>query len=291
MTTKRASIAASDTLAISYSMIPLALIDVPSDRLRQPDADWVHVIGKSMDESGQLQPIRLVSAEGGRYELVFGLARLLAARELGWASIDAGIVDAAMLDEQHKRLAHIFENLIRHDLKALDRAIALAEMKRIHETLHPETKHGGDPKQKQWLKSQVAKLAIWRFSEDAAEKTGMSERAIQRAVAIAEGLTPASIDRLRGSTFDDDQSGLSLLAQQTHGLQAAVLDIVLAAKPRAASIADALVLAQGGQLLSAPEKKFRALSETFSRLPASSQQKFFALHEDAILIWVAGRKG
>ncbi|MCW5720400.1 MAG: ParB N-terminal domain-containing protein [Devosia sp.] len=289
MTTKRALKAAAEPLAIAYSLIPLGLIDVPADRLRQPDADWVHVIGKSMAESGQLQPIRVTPAEDGRYELVFGLARLLAARELGWASVDAGIVEAEALDDQHKRLAHIFENLIRHDLKALDRAIALAEMKRIHEALYPETKNGGDRKSKQWLSDQNAKLAVWSFSQEATEKTGFSERAIFRAVAIAEGLTPASLERLRGSAFDNDQAGLSILAELTHGLQAAVLDIVLAEKPRASSIADALILARGGKLASAAEKRFASLADSLSRFKPAERAQIFALHEDEVLAWAEKR--
>lgn len=274
MTTTRASKTVAEPLAITFSLLPLGLIDVPIER-REPDAAWVHVIGKSMAEVGQLQPIRVTQRPDGRFGLVFGLARLRAAQELGWASLDASVVSAEALNEQHKRLAHIFENLIRRDLPALDRALALAEMKRIHEALYPETKNGGDPKKKQWLKGQFAKMPIWRFSEEAAEKAGMSERAIQRAVAIANGLSPASIDRLHGSAFDDDQAGLCLLAQQTHGLQAAVLDIVLAERPRTDSIADALVMAQGGRLQTAAEKAFRAINDRLARLDRTGRSAIY----------------
>ncbi|HEV7345737.1 MAG TPA: ParB N-terminal domain-containing protein [Devosia sp.] len=262
MTTKPASIAA-EPLPLAQQLVPLELIDVPANRLRQPDPDWVHVLGKSMAERGQLQPVRIAEAAGGRYELIFGHARLLAAAEIGWDRIDAVIVPADHPAAQHRRLDELFENIVRHDLNALNRAVALGEVKAIHETLYPDAKRGGDHKKKQQLKSQNE---IFSFSQSAAERTGLSQRAIQIAVSIVEGLAADSLARLRGTGLASNQSQLVALAAITQAQQAAVLDILIAAKPKAANVADALVLAQGGKLATPAERAFRSLNDGLTRV-------------------------
>ena len=65
----------------------------------------------------------------------------------------------------------------------------LAEKKRIYEELHPETKQGVSGG---WHNNKGKRLENdnLSFSRDTAEKTGLSERTIQRSIQIAENLAP-----------------------------------------------------------------------------------------------------
>lgn len=191
--------------------IEIATIDA-ADRLRQVDPDIVAALAASFNEVGHRTPIIVRSGEGNRALLVAGAHRLAAAKLLGWQSIRAEFLD---LDAQQARLVEIDENLIRAELTALDRALFLVERKRIYELLHPETVHGGDRKSTRKMKpaDQVANLATWsRFSTDAAEKTGLSERSVQRACELATALSPDAIALIRGTKLADNAAQLKALA-------------------------------------------------------------------------------
>lgn len=205
--------AAGPLLAVSYEVVDIDLIDVPADRLRTVDLQWAEVIGKAMDNAGQLQPIRVARKHDGRYELDFGLHRLTGARIVGWRQIVAGVVLVDDLSRQQRRQTEIFENLIRNELGALHRALNLCELKRVHEALYPETKKGGDRGNQHvgGKKRQSEKIS---FSQEAAEKTGLSERSIEIAVSIANGLSQEIRPRLVGTWLSaadqkDDQEGPS----------------------------------------------------------------------------------
>lgn len=120
--------------------IPLDLIDV-GERLRAVDRDYVSLIAESLAERGLDTPI-IVTAAGadGRHALIAGGHRVAAASLAGWTEIPAKVVEA---DELQARLIEIDENLIRRELSALDRAVFLAERKRIYEAMHPATRPGG----------------------------------------------------------------------------------------------------------------------------------------------------
>lgn len=156
--------------------VPLELIDA-SERLREVSEAHAIVMAASMADRGQRTPIEIVR-RGDRFRLVYGAHRYRAATLNGWADIEAFIVEA---DEAEIRLREIDENLIRHELTALDRARFLAERKRIYEALHPETKNGSNQHTR-----GSANLANPSFGDDIAEKTGFSYRTIARAVALAD---------------------------------------------------------------------------------------------------------
>ena len=76
--------------------------------------------------------------------LVAGWHRLEATRQLKHDTIRAVVLEG--LDADAALLTEIDENLVRADLSPAERAIHLAERKRLYEKLHPQTKHGGDRK-------------------------------------------------------------------------------------------------------------------------------------------------
>ena len=159
--------------------IPLDQIDA-GERLRAVDDDYVALIAESLAQRGLDTPVIVAPAEaGGLYRLIAGGHRVAAARLAGWTEIPARIVEA---DELQAKLIEIDENLIRRELSALDRAVFLAERKRIYEALNPATKHGGRRD-----KGKSTSLSTWseRFSKATAAKLGVDERTIQRAVSRA----------------------------------------------------------------------------------------------------------
>jgi ParB family chromosome partitioning protein len=86
------------------------------------DAGDIESLARSMRKLGQLQPIG-VDADG---VLVFGGRRLMAARSLGWAEIEARVIDCDALQAEHD------ENEIRKQFTVTER---LAIAQRIAERL------------------------------------------------------------------------------------------------------------------------------------------------------------
>lgn len=214
------------------SVIDPALIDC-SDRLRGLDEAAVQAMAASMSECGLVQPVTVRRNPDGsnKPRLVAGRHCVAAALLLKWTEIR---VEWRVLSNQEARLEEIDENLIRAELTALDRAVFLAERKRVYEELHPETAHGGDRKRKpKSLEDQVANLATWsRYSKDAAAKTGLSERAIQRAVEMVSKLSPAIIDDLRRSTIADNQSQLIAFSDLPEGEQKTCMSALVSGKAK-----------------------------------------------------------
>lgn len=188
--------------------------------IRPVDEDYAAALAVSMREASQLQPILVrprETSDGPAYELVAGGHRLRAAQIAGLAFIDAEVRD---LTDTEARIAEIDENVVRKELSALDRALSLAERKRLYEEAYPEARHGGDKGFKRAKKTnknnseiQVANLATWsRFSKDAAKKTGLSERSIQRAAELANSLDAETVQLLRGTRLADNAAALKKLA-------------------------------------------------------------------------------
>lgn len=290
--TKQAAPASSPAeMAVQYQRIPLARIVVSDDRLRKTDPAKVDALAHAFSINGQSQPIRVASTADGDFLLDIGLHRLEAARKLGWSHIWAGVVSVIDATVHERRLQEIFENLIRAELTALDRAIALTELKAVHEALHPEAKRGGDRKSQAVKNKSKNQTTTLGFRSDVAEKTGLSETAIDRAVAIAKGLSSGIRGRLQGTWLADHQAGLQTLSQQPETIQRQVLDILFATPPGAGSVADALALAEGKRLPSAAERQFRSVGEGLARLKPALRRQLYAAHEAEILAWVDERRG
>lgn len=274
------------TLTLRTEQVLTSLISIPNDYPRQADADWVNVLADAMREAGQLQAIRVIEHEDGRFELSFGLQRLMAADALGWDTIRADIVAAEAVEGGKKRISTLFENLVRSELNALDRALALSELKDMYEQLYPETKHGGDSKKNQALRDQTAKMPFWW---DAAERTGLSERAILRSVAIAKGLTEANITRIRGSWIARHQATLTDLSVLPYAQQTAVVDLLLKDPAEVTNVADALELLRNGKLTKPEDKAFTKLVDTLGRLKPKAREQLFSAFETEIIAWAKAR--
>lgn len=160
---------------LGLQSIPLADIDV-SGRLRMVDPDHAALLAENMRQVGRLrQPVEVRERKGGGFKLIAGGHRYRAVEMLGWSEIEAFVFDAS---DDEARLAEIDENLVRHDLNPLDRAVFLAERKALYEKLHPQTKAGvaggntgpaGEGQALDWLTGQGATAqAQWEAAVRAA---------------------------------------------------------------------------------------------------------------------------
>lgn len=253
--------------------VRLDLIDA-SERLREVSEAHAVVMAGSMAERGQRTPIEIVR-RGDRFRLVFGAHRYRGAEINGWAEIEAFIVEA---EDAEVRLREIDENLIRHELTALDRARFLAERKRIYEALHPETKNGSN----QYTRG-FANLANPSFGEDIAERTGLSYRTVARAVALAEALAPEAVQAVRHTPLASNQAALEALAKHPHDRQLSVLGLMFADENPAKSVGDAIARLDGKVVKPAEEKHLSKAIDLWGRMGAKDRRAFLAFLADAEL--------
>lgn len=123
--------------------IPLASIEVGTDRARDLDPFWAEGLAAIIAAQGLTNPITVRQTETG-YRLVTGLHRKAAFHILGRDMIPAHLSAASSDDEA--RLEEVMENLGRAELIALDRCHHLFDLKQVWERMHPQARHGGDSK-------------------------------------------------------------------------------------------------------------------------------------------------
>ena len=172
-------------IAGTIAMINIADIVVQNVRLRARQQGVVAALAKSIAKVGQLHAItvRACGPHGcGAYELIAGVHRFEAAKTLGWTTIAAVVV--AVDGTSEAELLGIDENLRRAELTPAERAQHIGRAKELYEKLHPETKAGAAGKGRSKLR-QIGE-AKGRFSRDTSEKTGQSERAVQRDATRAK---------------------------------------------------------------------------------------------------------
>ena len=178
----------------------------PGRRDAAPEA--VETLAGSIVESGLMNP---VTVDAG-YNLIAGLHRLEAAKLLGWTEIECSVL---AVDEVHAELAEIDENLIRTNLSDLELAEVLARRKKIYEALHPATVARNLPGHASNYGSSDGKSTGEEkpFSQDTAEKMGVSPRTIERRIQIAENLSPETKEILRGADTKITKQNLTKLTR------------------------------------------------------------------------------
>ena len=107
--------------------VPLALIDVRLDQPRQSfNEAAMDELTESIRRRGVLTPIRVRVIGGGRYQVVAGQRRVVAARRAGLVSIPAVVV---ALDDDEAFLEALIENIQREDLNPIDSGAALHRLR------------------------------------------------------------------------------------------------------------------------------------------------------------------
>ncbi len=175
---------------------------------REAAPEDVQRLSESIAEVGMMNPIT-VTAD---HTLIAGLHRLKAAKELGWTEVECSVSD---MDALHTELAEIDENVIRASLSDLELSELLARRKKIYEALHPSTIARNLPGHVSNYESSSDKLTVKEkpFSQDTAEKMGVSPRTVEHHIQIAENLTPEAKDILRGTDMKIKKQNLTKLSR------------------------------------------------------------------------------
>ena len=180
----------------------------------------VEELAFSISEIGLLNPITLT----GDYTLVAGLHRLEAAKLLGWTEIECVVSEA---DGLQAELAEIDENFVRAGLSHRELGDLLLRRKELYEAIHPETRQG--QRNGQTAKNDnLTVLAAKPFSEDTADKLGISKRTVERLVQTAANLTPEAKKTIRDAgdkITKGDALKISRLPPDQQAEAAAVLTI------------------------------------------------------------------
>jgi len=210
------------------STIAIAKIDA-SRRLRPVDPDHVELIAASIIERGRLiTPIRIRSDGKGGWILIAGAHRLAALKNLRWTELVVGehviISDVA---EVEAKIDEIDENLARHELNALDRAIFLAERKKLF-LAFVESSRGGDRKSQRFLEKIKGQTLVFEtnFAKATAARVGLSKSAINLAIQLVEKLDAEAIAALRGTPLETNQKELFALAALEPEKQRAVANSI-----------------------------------------------------------------
>ena len=234
------------------------------NRLRAIDRKAVRRIANSIREIGQQTPIavRAHPDDPALFVLISGAHRIEAMRSLALAQIEAIVVDTA--DHEH-RLIEIDENLMRADLTALDRGRFLAERKKIYFELHPLARHGGDRRSPDF---EDADPSAW--NDQASERTSLSPRTVQRAVAIGEGIPERLAQALAETPIADREGDLYRLSRLPEQEQARALDNLRAA-PEPPKSLHALI---GSTASPKPREPLDRIKRLWATLDRDTQQNF-----------------
>jgi len=234
-----------------------------------------------------LNPITVWQSDEGLI-LVAGFHRLEAVMLNGGTTIMAKVSQAKTLEDA--KILETSENLLRNELAKLDRAQHLSELKEAYEAKHPEIKGG--------VAGAMAKhgsaTGIIPFTEDAAEKTGLSDSAVFKAVAMWRGLSDASKATIKGTWLADHQAGLMQLADLTAARQSKALKMMFPAQgkqAKATNVADAVYLLDNSRLPTSVEKRFSGLSKSIKAMEPEELHAVLDANEDLITAWYEARFG
>lgn len=271
------------TTPYEFRKIPLHLVDVPKRTIRAQRPDEIEALAKDIAVNGQLQPIIVVELEDGRYAVDDGVKRILARQLKKSDEIDARVTRISWLTPEDRTIRGLMANLNRGTYTALEHCEALHTLKQAYEKRYPETKKGGDRKSEAAKNKAKNQSEIFSFRSEVAEAIGLSRRAIEIAVAIFNGLTIATKERLRNARVAEKQSDLRALSIEDGVIQSAALDLLLSDPPEAASVADAIALAKGEKPDDPSEKVYASFADRWARFEIRQKRSFVAAYKAEIV--------
>lgn len=273
---------AAEKPPVQSTWVPLDLID-DSDRIRPVEPAWAEVMADDLSRGAELPAVVLRPAqppeigETFRFALVIGGHRMEAHRLAGRKVIRADIEE---MTRAEARIREVDENLKRHELNPLDRALMLLARKRAWEEVYPETVNGGDAKYKENLRNSRSQTLRsdqpGRFSAEAADKVGLSERSVQAAIELAVKLAPGAIGLLRTTGLVHNAAELKRLAEHPANDQVVIAGAL--ANGDARSVEQARVtLGMTAQVERDPDEQvFNRLVELWSRANIRTKRRFKA---------------
>lgn len=263
--------------------IPTASIDA-SGGLRPLDEAWVEALAALMGARGQKEPIKVYARKDQPgFGMIAGRHRLAAARRLGWTAIDADLQDADALE---RRSDEISENLFKLGLSPLDRAAFVAEQIAVEKARAGVAE---DASVKSILASArwadrlnaeaddaSAKIAhAFGFSEQVAEKVGLSRRAIYLDLELHRGIRPDVAEAIRTLPVAQNASQLRALARLPEQEQREVAGLITAGTAK--GVTDALGTLKQKPVPDTQKKAFSAILGNWGRLSAREQTELLKL--------------
>lgn len=192
----------------------------------QHSENKVNELAESIDGIGLMNPITIDQNK----KLITGYHRILAFTKLGKKEIPYRMT--TLTDPLKLELQEIDENLIREEVIYLEWCELLVRRQEIFEEMHPETKHGGDRKSIDFKsKRQIGVLKNEKtFTEDIGDKTGKSQRTIERATKVAKDILPELKKAIKTTKFANRKTDLRTVSEMEKDKQEELLDTILQMK-------------------------------------------------------------
>lgn len=244
-----------------------------SNRLRPASPASVASLKASIGQLKRvLAPVIVRQVRGPRLVLVGGLTRLTALRELEWPTVRADIYKCS---DVWARTAEIDENLAGGELSMLEKAVFLAERKRLYEAMHPETAHGKAGANARW---EHATETV-SFASAIAEKTGLTDRRVRQLVALGQTIEPRAAEVLMDRAVPMTYRQLTQIAEQDGKTQCDIAELI--AEGLAQTADEALehvrkLFKPSPDQIPPEEAAFRKLSELFDRAPMAAKRRFLS---------------
>ncbi len=215
---------------------------------RPIDDEAVARLADSMATLGTIAPI-MVRLQGEAIHVVAGQHHTEAARRLGWETIAAIFVKGSDLKTE---LQTNDENLVRHDLSAMEKSQQLARKVEIVEAL-AEIETTGGPNPPTSLKDgrKAGKQHRPGAAKATADATGLTKREVNKAVRRTKRIAPATQERLAKSKaravaldaltdLDHDEQAEAVDRMETNGETARkAVETVAPAKAKRSAFAEA----------------------------------------------------
>jgi len=252
--------------------IPLDMIEMPP-RHREIDEDYATMLAESIKADRQRTPIEVRSPKDGtKYRLIAGAHRFRAHQLNKAKSIMACVRDVT---DDEAEMLEIDENLIRHDLTALDRATALARRKALYLKMFPETAQGGDRRSDQNRKFAVL---IDSFSKATAKRLGISDDTIERSIRRFNKITPEVRKLLSGTRYANKGAELDALTSiEDEDTQRLVTEMVVQGKAKTVKEALAVVTNTEAPPVDKAHEDFEAFRRRWKKYTPKTKQSIVAL--------------
>lgn len=208
-----------DAVHSPYQTVPVDLITIPRERLREIDEDTIRDLAISIDKVGLINPltVRVVSERPPEYRLIAGNRRLHAVRRLGWTEVAVQITE---LDDIRSQLVEIDENFQRQQLTALETAEHIEMRERILDELGLRAPAG-----KPVNSSESEPL---KTTSDLASDVGMSKSSYLATASIARHIPRKLRERVHGTPLANQKTKLVEISKLDDGeLQELVIDHII----------------------------------------------------------------
>lgn len=165
-------------------------------------AEELNQLMGSIQNNGLLEPIGLRFIGNKKYEVVYGNRRFLSVKKLGWATIEAKILDA---DDKNLLTLNMIENLQRKDLTSMEEGMAFDKLKKDHGLSNKEI-------------SARLGITIQRVESSLAVNLKIPEKFAQRVVPTLQGKKSGKIPASNALILSEIAHSNKLTRSQTEDL-------------------------------------------------------------------------